>query len=114
MKRFFDILIALTALMVSSPITILAAILIRMDSSGPIFFKQKRAGKGGKLFFIYKFRTMVESAEALGPAITAKNDPRITQIGRLLRWLKIDEIPQFINVLKGDMSIIGPRPEVPH
>jgi len=92
---------------------LLAAILVRMDSPGPVIFKQQRVGKNGKIFHVFKFRTMVEDSESMGPLITAKNDPRITQIGVLLRWIKIDELPQLFNVLSGDMSLVGPRPEVP-
>lgn len=113
-KRTFDILFSLAALVLLLPLIVILAALIRLDSAGPVIFRQPRVGKGGKVFKIYKFRTMVEEASKLGPAITAKEDPRITQIGRILRHLKLDEIPQFWNVLKGDMSLVGPRPEVPH
>ena len=113
LKRTLDIFGSLFFLIILSPIFFITAFLVRLDSAGPVFFSQKRAGKDGKIFKIHKFRTMVENAELLGPCITAKNDPRITQIGHLLRWLKIDELPQFWNVLKGEMSLVGPRPEVP-
>lgn len=112
-KRFLDILFSSVLILLSSPLLFLIALLVRLDSAGPIIFRQKRIGQGGKPFTFYKFRTMIEDAESLGPVITAKNDARITQIGRLLRWLKLDELPQFFNVLKGDMSLVGPRPEVP-
>jgi len=92
---------------------ILTALFIRLDSEGPVFFGQIRVGRNGHPFTIYKFRTMVDNAQAIGPCITGKNDARVTQIGRILRWLKLDELPQFYNVLKGDMSFVGPRPEVP-
>jgi len=110
-KRFFDIVLAAAALILLSPVMLVASLMIRLDSFGPVLFKQDRVGYKGKNFTVYKFRTMVEDAEAVGPVITAKDDPRITQVGVLLRWLKIDELPQFINVLKGDMSFVGPRPE---
>jgi FlaA1/EpsC-like NDP-sugar epimerase/lipopolysaccharide/colanic/teichoic acid biosynthesis glycosyltransferase len=113
MKRFFDILLALLAILLFAPVMLLVAALIRMDSAGRVMFKQQRVGKDGKLFWIYKFRTMVEDAQKLGPSITAQNDPRITQVGHVLRRTKLDELPQFFNVLKGDMSFVGPRPEVP-
>ncbi len=112
-KRFFDIFVTVWALILAAPVMLIAAILVRIDSSGPILFKQQRVGKDGKLFTIYKFRTMVEGAEGIGPVITAKNDSRVTQIGQILRWFKLDELPQFFNVLKGDMNLVGPRPEVP-
>ncbi len=101
------------ALVAISPLLLLIAVLIRMDSPGPVIFRQKRTGLGGREFMLYKFRTMIEDAPSIGPVITAKNDPRVTQIGRVLRWTKLDELPQFVNVLKGDMSMVGPRPEVP-
>ncbi len=113
-KRTLDIILSLVGIVLSSPIMLLTAILIRMDSAGPVIFRQPRVGKDGKLFSIYKFRTMIDGAPKLGPTITGKNDPRITQVGQILRWLKIDELPQFFNVLKGDMSFVGPRPEVPN
>ena len=112
-KRTLDFLIALMAIPFLTPLFFFTALLVRIDSSGPIIFKQKRVGRKGKLFTIYKFRTMVDDAQSMGPAITAQNDPRITQIGNILRWLKLDEFPQVFNVLKGDMSFVGPRPEIP-
>lgn len=111
--RLGDILISILLIVAASPLMVLAIIIIRIDSPGSSLFVQKRVGKKGVLFDFYKLRTMVEDAERIGPCITAGNDPRITRIGRLLRWFKIDEIPQFFNVLKGDMSLVGPRPEVP-
>lgn len=114
LKRLFDILFSVFVLIVLSPILILVAILIKIDSRGPVFYVSKRMGKDGKLFNFYKFRTMVKDASKLGsPLFTEKGDKRITRVGKILRDLKIDELPQFFNVLKGDMSIIGPRPEVP-
>jgi lipopolysaccharide/colanic/teichoic acid biosynthesis glycosyltransferase len=91
-----------------------SAIVIKLDSKGPVFYRGKRTGRYGKSFRIYKFRTMVVNAEKLGGPSTTNNDPRITKTGQLLRKYKLDELPQFINVLKGEMSFVGPRPEVQH
>lgn len=113
MKRAFDIAVAAFGLLLLSPLFLFAAILIKLDSHGPIFFRQERIGKGFRPFLIYKFRTMLENAAQTGTAVTYGNDPRITRVGRLLRKTKIDELPQLINVLKGEMSLVGPRPEVP-
>ena len=113
MKRLFDIIFSIIGLILIFPVLLVCAILIKLNSKGPIFFKQIRIGRGGKPFKILKFRTMIRNAESTGPKITTKNDDRITSIGNILRWLKIDEIPQLINVLVGDMSFVGPRPEVP-
>jgi len=112
MKRVFDILMATIGLILLSPLFLLVAVLIKLDSAGPIFFRQERIGKRFRPFLIYKFRTMVENAAQIGTEITYGNDPRITRIGRLLRKTKIDELPQIINVLKGEMSLVGPRPEI--
>ena len=112
MKRVFDILMATIGLILLSPLFLLVAVLIKLDSPGPIFFRQERIGKRFRPFFIHKFRTMVENAAQIGTEITYGNDPRITRIGRLLRETKIDELPQIINVLKGEMSLVGPRPEI--
>lgn len=113
MKRACDIILSITGFLVIAPLLAFAAILIKLDSKGPVFFKQERVGKVGKIFKIYKLRTMVENASTLGPSLTQKNDSRITRIGKILRWLKIDELPQLINILKGEMSFVGPRPEIP-
>lgn len=113
-KRAFDIIISFFAVIFLLPVMAVIALLVRLDSAGKIIFKQERVGKDEKVFLIYKFRTMVEDAQKLGPSITAQNDPRVTQIGYLLRRLKLDELPQFFNVLKGNMSMVGPRPEVPN
>jgi lipopolysaccharide/colanic/teichoic acid biosynthesis glycosyltransferase len=139
-KRIFDIFVACLSLLVLSPIFAVAAILIKLETGGAVFFSQERIGlnrrKGnrrgsrhevagdrrkrverrknahaGQPFKIYKFRTMVEDAEKCGPALACENDPRVTRVGRLFRKMRIDEIPQFLNVLRGEMSIIGPRPE---
>ncbi len=106
-------MVSLTGLVVVLPLLPVVAVAIKWDSPGPIFFKQRRMGRGFRPFFIYKFRTMVEDAPALGMSITAGRDPRITRVGQFLRQTKLDELPQLINVLKGDMSLVGPRPEVP-
>ena len=112
-KRIFDIVASGIGIIVLSPIFILIGILIKIDSRGSIFFKQKRVGKNKKIFEIYKFRTMVSDAEKIGRQITVGDDSRITKIGKFIRKYKIDEFPQLINVLKGEMSLVGPRPEVP-
>ena len=113
LKRIFDVIISLLAIVVALPLWLAVAIAIRLDSPGPIFHRAKRIGKDGDLFTLYKFRTMVTDASRRGPGITWQDDPRITRVGRLLRKLKIDEMPQLINVLKGEISIVGPRPEDP-
>jgi len=113
MKRAFDLVVALLGLLLLSPLMVIAALLVKLDSIGPIFFKQERMGRGFRPFFIYKFRTMVHDTRGQGRRFTVGNDPRITRVGRFLRKTKIDELPQLINVLKGDMAFVGPRPEVP-
>jgi lipopolysaccharide/colanic/teichoic acid biosynthesis glycosyltransferase len=113
-KRLLDILLATLGLFVTAPILLFAAFLIKLTSRGPVIYKQLRVGERSKIFKIYKLRTMIMDAEKGTGAIWAKeNDPRITSIGRVLRKTRIDEIPQFINVIKGEMSIVGPRPERP-
>ena len=112
-KRGLDILIALIGLIGTFPIWLPIALLIKWEDGGEIFFKQIRIGKDGKKFKICKFRTMVMDAEKEGKQITLKKDRRVTKIGKFLRKSKLDELPQLINVLKGEMSIVGPRPEVP-
>jgi lipopolysaccharide/colanic/teichoic acid biosynthesis glycosyltransferase len=113
MKRAFDIAVSLIGLMALLPFLPLLAMLIKLESPGPIFFRQERIGKGFRPFFIYKFRTMIEDASTKARSITAGDDPRITRVGHLLRQTKIDELPQLFNVLKGEMKLVGPRPEVP-
>ena len=113
LKRLFDLVVAAAGLLVLSPLMLLTIILIKLDSHGPAFFKQERVGQGFRPFLIYKFRTMVADAAQRGSSITVGADPRITRIGHFLRKTKIDELPQLINVLKGEMSFVGPRPEVP-
>lgn len=111
-KRIFDLMAAIVLLIFTSPITLLLWILIPLTSQGSAFFKQERIGRGGKPYQIYKFRSMVQDAEKnTGPVLAAERDPRITWIGRLIRATRLDELPQLYNVLKGDMSLIGPRPE---
>lgn len=112
LKRLFDIVFSLLGLLACSPLFALIATLIKLDSRGPVFFKHQRIGKNFKAFHVYKFRTMVNDATQKGPSITAENDPRITAAGKFLRKTKIDELPQLWNILKGDMSFVGPRPEV--
>ena len=123
-KRSLDILASLVGLMLLSPIILIVAILIKLESRGPVVFSQKRIGLDGKKFKMYKFRSMVENAEELkeklqkqnemsGPMFKMKNDPRVTKVGKFIRKTSIDELPQLINVLKGDMSLVGPRPSLP-
>ena len=112
-KRIFDFICSTLGLIILSPILIAIAIKIKIDDRGPVFFKQIRVGEKNKEFEILKFRTMVVDAEKLGRQITIGNDSRITKIGAFLRKYKFDELPQLINVFKGDMSLVGPRPEVP-
>ena len=115
MMRVLDIAGSILILLVSLPATILICLLIKISSSGPIFYTQQRVGKDGRLFILYKFRTMVKDAEKeVGPVLASRNDPRVTKVGKLLRVMRLDELPQLINVLKGDMSLVGPRPERPH
>jgi lipopolysaccharide/colanic/teichoic acid biosynthesis glycosyltransferase len=111
-KRSFDFLVSLTALLILSPILLIVALIIRISSPGPVFYRGVRIGLQGMPFRIYKFRTMVINAETMGGSATAEDDPRITPIGKFLRRHKFDELPQFLNVLVGDMSLVGPRPEV--
>lgn len=113
LKRGFDFIASTIGFILISPALLIISILIKLTSEGPVLFKQKRVGRYGKEFNILKFRTMVVNAEKLGKQITVGNDSRITKIGAFLRKYKLDELPQLINVIKGDMSLIGPRPEVP-
>ncbi len=114
-KRLMDILISLTFLLFSSPFILLISIAIKLDSRGPIFYKQERSGQNGEVFKIIKFRSMVHNAEKKsGPVWSMKDDPRITKVGRIIRKLRLDEVPQVFNVLKGEMSFVGPRPERPY
>ena len=113
-KRIFDIIVSAIGLIVFSPLMLVIAYLIKKEDGGPVFYRGVRVGRYGRPFRIYKFRTMVVNAEKLGGHSTADDDPRITKIGKILRKYKLDELPQLINVLKGEMSIVGPRPEVPY
>jgi lipopolysaccharide/colanic/teichoic acid biosynthesis glycosyltransferase len=114
LKRFFDILLSLFGLILFSPVLIVIGLLIKGGDSGPAFYRGVRVGQYGKLFHVFKFRTMVMNAEKLGGPSTADDDSRITKVGRFIRKYKLDELPQLINVLKGEMSFVGPRPEVQH
>jgi lipopolysaccharide/colanic/teichoic acid biosynthesis glycosyltransferase len=114
LKRAVDLALALIGMVILFPLFVLVAAAIKIDSRGPVFFKQKRMGREGKPFEIFKFRTMVNGAYKMGSRLTVKRDPRITRVGQILRWFKIDELPQLINVLRGEMSMIGPRPEDPY
>jgi lipopolysaccharide/colanic/teichoic acid biosynthesis glycosyltransferase len=114
LKRLFDITLSFIGLLVLFPLFVVIAVLIKLNSKGPVFYRGVRVGLRGRLFRMYKFRTMVVDAEKLGGPSTPADDPRITRIGRFLRRRgKLDELPQLINVLEGDMSLVGPRPEVP-
>jgi exopolysaccharide biosynthesis polyprenyl glycosylphosphotransferase len=123
-KRAMDILLSGIALFLAAPVMLMVIIAIKLESPGPVLFKQRRVGEGGKLFHIYKFRSMVVNAEALQTTVNKtthdgktlhkhKDDPRVTQVGRIIRKTSIDELPQLLNILKGDMSLVGPRPELP-
>ena len=123
-KRLLDIICSLLGLIILSPVLLIVAILIKLESKGPVVFSQKRVGLNGEEFKMYKFRSMVQNAEELkeklakqnemsGPMFKMKDDPRVTKVGKFIRKTSIDEIPQLINVLKGDMSLVGPRPSLP-
>jgi lipopolysaccharide/colanic/teichoic acid biosynthesis glycosyltransferase len=113
LKRVFDVTCALVGLLILSPVLLLVMLWIRLDSPGPVFFRQVRVGRGGTPFRIWKFRTMVPDADKRAMQITVGRDPRITRSGELLRKFKLDELPQLLNVVSGEMSLVGPRPEVP-
>ena len=124
LKRVLDVVVSIGALIALSPLMLITALAVKLDSPGPVFFKQTRVGKHGVTFGCYKFRSMYIDAEkrkaelavqneADGPIFKIKNDPRITRVGRLIRKLSVDELPQLINVLRGEMSLVGPRPPVP-
>ncbi|TMA96090.1 MAG: TIGR03013 family PEP-CTERM/XrtA system glycosyltransferase [Deltaproteobacteria bacterium] len=114
-KRVIDVLVAFLGLILSAPLALVTAIAIKSESSGPVFYRQERVGQNEKRFTLFKFRSMAEGAEdQMGPVWAAENDPRVTSVGAIIRKLRIDEIPQMINVLKGEMSFVGPRPERPY
>ncbi len=114
-KRLMDIIVSIIVLVLTLPFLAVIILMIKLDSPGPIIYKQRRVGRGGKSFTIYKFRTMYEDAESeTGPMWATENDPRVTKLGYWLRKMRLDEIPQLINVLRGSMSLVGPRPERPH
>src|SRR5205807_4657092 len=113
MKRLFDALSSTIGLMVLAPVLVAVAAAIKVDSAGPVFYRGLRAGRYGRPFRIFKFRTMVMNADKIGGPSSAADDPRITRMGGFLRRYKLDELPQLLNVLKGEMSLVGPRPEVP-
>ena len=113
MKRLIDLAASTVGIVLVSPLLLVAAALVRLSSPGPVLFRQERIGRGFRPFTIYKFRTMVVDAPRIGAAITCGDDPRITNVGRFLRRTKLDELPQLFNVIRGDMSLVGPRPEVP-
>ena len=112
-KRLFDVLCAGAGLLLLSPLLLVVALSIKLDSPGPVFFRQQRVGRFGALFRIHKFRSMSDGAASAGPELTVGADPRITRVGRFLRRTKLDELPQLIDVLLGTMSLVGPRPELP-
>lgn len=112
LKRFFDIVLSVLLLIVLSPVFLVLAIWIKIDSSGPIFYRQERVTQYGKIFKICKFRTMISDADQVGSLVTIQNDSRITKVGEKIRKCRLDEIPQLINILIGDMSFVGTRPEV--
>jgi lipopolysaccharide/colanic/teichoic acid biosynthesis glycosyltransferase len=113
MKRALDVWLSFLALLTLSPVLLVTAVFIAVESGLPVLFRQTRVGRDGHRFGMYKFRSMVKNAAAIGPYFTADNDPRITRVGRFIRRTSIDELPQLFNVLLGDMSLVGPRPDVP-
>ncbi len=112
-KRAFDLLFTTIGIVLLSPFFLLGSLLAKLQSKGPVFYKAERVGRGEIIFEMYKFRTMVVNADTLGGSLTTYRDQRITPMGRFLRWTKLDELPNLINVIKGEMSLIGPRPEAP-
>jgi len=112
MKRAFDLLLSLPSLIILSPFLVTAGFFVKLNSPGPVFYRGLRAGRFGKTFRIFKFRSMVQNADKLGSASTPEDDFRVTRIGRVLRRYKLDELPQLLNVIKGEMSLVGPRPQV--
>ena len=114
LKRILDITVAVTAIILLLPVMVITAIMVKLDSKGPVLYSQERVGLYGKTFFVHKFRSMKQDAESkCGPVLAAEGDPRITKFGSFMRATRLDELPQLFNVLKGEMSIVGPRPERP-
>lgn len=113
MKRLLDVVLAVAALALLAPVLAAVALAVALESGRPVLFRQVRTGLGGREFGMYKFRSMVKDAAAIGPYFTSDNDPRITRVGRFIRRASLDEMPQLFNVLAGDMSLVGPRPDVP-
>jgi lipopolysaccharide/colanic/teichoic acid biosynthesis glycosyltransferase len=111
-KRVFDLILSIPSIIILSPVFLISALLIKIETPGPVSFNQERIGREGRPFNLYKFRTMVKNASSIGPSVTPANDARITRAGRLLRKFKVDEMLQIFNIVKGDMSVIGPRPEL--
>ncbi len=112
-KRYFDLSVSIVSLVILLPVFLLVAVAIKLEDGGPVFFFQERVGRNFSTFKVVKFRTMTTDPQVAGPLVTSENDKRITKVGKILRKLKIDELPQIFNVLRGEMSIVGPRPEVP-
>ena len=112
-KRTFDLVLSVFGVVLLAPVLVAVAMMIKVESAGPVFYRGLRMGRRGKSFRIFKFRTMVEDAEKLGGASTPEDDPRVTRVGRFLRRYKLDELPQILNVITGEMSLVGPRPQVP-
>jgi lipopolysaccharide/colanic/teichoic acid biosynthesis glycosyltransferase len=112
-KRVFDIAVSLSALILLVPALVVIALLVKLSSPGPVFYRQQRVSRGGRLFQLFKFRTMMVGADRMAPNVSATGDPRVTSVGSFLRRSYLDELPQLLNVLRGDMSLVGPRPETP-
>ncbi|HEY4049351.1 MAG TPA: sugar transferase [Acidobacteriaceae bacterium] len=113
-KRWLDFIVAFVAVLLCWPLLVLTAFVVSFESPGPVIFRQKRVGQGGELFTVYKFRTMEVASQHDGPSMTKRGDRRVTRVGSFLRKHKLDELPQLFNVLRGEMSLIGPRPRLPH
>ncbi len=113
LRRVLDVCVSAVGLVLLGPAMLIVSLWIKLDSRGPVLYRGERVGKDGRSFLMYKFRTMVLEADSIGPAVTYRDDPRISKAGKFLRRTKLDELPQLINVLKGEMSLVGPRPEDP-
>jgi lipopolysaccharide/colanic/teichoic acid biosynthesis glycosyltransferase len=112
-KRLFDVAVSLTAIVLLVPVLVVIALLVKLGSPGPVLYRQQRVSRGGRLFELLKFRTMVAGADRMAANVSATGDPRVTRVGAFLRKSYLDELPQLVNVLRGDMSLVGPRPETP-